>query len=140
VQGATPVAASSSTTAEGARPRRWRVLVVDDHEPTLRLMARLLRQLGHRVTPAASAARAIDAAIAECPDLLISDIGMPLQSGWSLLQELRARCPTPIRAIAISGYGTDDDIRRSNEAGFSEHLVKPIDVERLQAAIDRAMA
>ncbi|HSV15944.1 MAG TPA: ATP-binding protein, partial [Tepidisphaeraceae bacterium] len=125
--------------SQAAPPRRVSVLIVEDHAPTLRLMSRLLRSLGHEVRAAASAERAVELATADCPDLLISDIGMPNQSGWWLMQELRKRCPPTMRAIAVSGYGTDDDIQRSRDAGFTEHIVKPIDVQRLQAAIERAM-
>jgi CheY-like chemotaxis protein len=132
--------APAPARAVAPRSRKLLVLVVEDHLPTLRLMARLLRSLGHEVQTAASAERAIEIAMAQCPDLIISDIGMPNQSGWSLLRELRERCPEPpLRAIAISGYGADDDVRRSHEAGFLEHLVKPIDVDRLNAAIEQAM-
>lgn len=120
--------------------RRTKVMVVDDHEPTLRMMSRLLRSLGHEVTSADSAEAALKLAKTECPDLLISDIGMPNQSGWALLEELRRACSTAPAAIAISGYGTDEDLQRSRDAGFVEHLVKPVDVERLRTVIDQVIA
>ena len=71
-------------------------------------------------------------------DLLISDIALPDGTGMELMSCLRAL--KPIRGIAISGFGMNGDITRSISAGFSEHLVKPIKVEKLEAAIDRVMA
>ncbi len=119
--------------------RRLKVLLVDDHVPTLRMMTRLIQSLGHDVRAADSAATALDMARADCPDLLISDIGMPGRSGWSLLADVRAACPTAPIAMAVSGYGTDDDVRRSHSAGFARHLVKPIGLDGLRAAIRELM-
>ena len=133
------VAASPEAAAPAAAPagptRRLRVLLVDDHVPTLRMMARLVTSLGHDVRTADSAAAAMTAVAADVPELMISDIGMPGGSGWSLLADVRAACPTPPVAVAVSGYGTDDDVRRSREAGFARHLVKPIGLADLRAAI-----
>jgi CheY-like chemotaxis protein len=71
-------------------------------------------------------------------DLLISDVGLPDASGLELMTRLRGN--SSIRGIAISGFGTLADIERSLAAGFSEHLVKPVNVERLEGAIQAAMA
>jgi CheY-like chemotaxis protein len=71
-------------------------------------------------------------------DLLISDVGLPDGNGMDLLRYLRAQ--QPIRGIAISGFGMDADINKSLEAGFSDHLVKPVKLEKLEAAIARVMA
>jgi DNA-binding response OmpR family regulator len=68
-------------------------------------------------------------------DLLISDVGLPDGNGMELLRNLRAKSNIP--GIAISGFGTDADIEKSLEAGFSEHLVKPVQLEKLEAAIAR---
>jgi CheY-like chemotaxis protein len=92
------------------------------------------------VRAADSAAAALEMVRAECPDLLISDIGMPSQSGWSLLADIHAFCPDAPVALAVSGYGTDDDVRRSRTAGFARHLVKPIGLDDLRAAIEQVMA
>ena len=67
-------------------------------------------------------------------DLLLSDIGLPDGTGWDLLRELRAGA-RPIRAIAISGLGAPEDLERSESAGFSEHLVKPVAPEKLEEAV-----
>ncbi len=73
-------------------------------------------------------------------DLLISDLGLPDGSGLDLIRKLRASRMTPIAGIALSGYGMDDDLRSSREAGFLEHLIKPIDFPGLEAAIRRVAA
>ncbi len=137
---AAPEARPDAPPDAPARPaRRLQVLLVDDHVPTLRMMSRLVQSLGHDVRSAESAAAALALARDRCPDLLISDIGMPSQSGWSLLADVHAACPTPPVALAVSGYGANDDLRRSRSAGFARHLVKPIGLTDLRAAIDDLM-
>jgi two-component system CheB/CheR fusion protein len=130
-----PAPVATAPPARVPAIRRLDVLLVDDHVPTLRMMARLIRALGHDVRTADSAAAALELVKADCPDLLISDIGMPGRSGWSLVADIRAACPQPPIALAVSGYGTDDDLRRSRSAGFDRHLVKPIGLDELRAAI-----
>jgi PAS domain S-box-containing protein len=115
------------------------ILLVDDHLPTLRMLSLLLEKLGHSVRAVASPADALEAARQEKPDLLVSDIGMPGKSGWSLLADLRAAVGPDFTAIAVSGYGTDEDLKQSKAAGFAEHLVKPIDADDLRAAISRVL-
>ncbi|HEX8281384.1 MAG TPA: response regulator, partial [Chthoniobacterales bacterium] len=66
-------------------------------------------------------------------DLLVSDIGLPDRSGYELMEELRAQ--KNMRGIALSGFGMENDVNRAREAGFSEHLTKPINFERLEEAI-----
>lgn len=112
-----------------------RILLVDDNEDTLRVMARLLRLNGHHVTTAESVAAAL-AAATEPFDLLITDIGLPDGTGWELMRELRRR--GPVRGIALSGFSMDEDIRRSRDVGFIEHLCKPIMPDDLEEAIRRA--
>jgi PAS domain S-box-containing protein len=133
-------------TPEAAAPRAdpkpdagVSILLVDDHLPTLRMLSLLLGKLGHRVRAVASPADALEAAKQEKPDLLVSDIGMPGKSGWSLLADLRAAVAPDFPAIAVSGYGTDEDLKQSKAAGFADHLVKPIDADDLRAAISRVL-
>ena len=114
-----------------------RILVVEDDEATRRAITQALGVLGHGVTTADSVASASALVDGEAPfDLLISDIGLPDGTGLDVVRRLRAVRPIP--AIALSGFGLDDDLRRSREAGFSEHLVKPVDLRTLEAAIRRA--
>jgi signal transduction histidine kinase len=114
------------------RPSR-RVLVVDDNPDLVESLAMLLRAYGHEPVTAHSGLQAIEAARARSPDLVICDIGMPGMSGYKVAQHLRAlpgfgRVPL----VALTGFGTPDDRRRAREAGFDEHLVKPIAPETLE--------
>jgi hypothetical protein len=112
-----------------------RILLVEDHADTARTMTVLLRSLGYQVTTVGSVASALEAATCEKFDLLISDLGLPDGTGLDLMQQLQAR--GPMRGIVLSGFGMEEDVRRSLEAGFSIHLTKPIDLQRLEAAIER---
>ena len=113
---------------------RLSILAVDDEPTSLRLMARLLGGLGHRVVTAGTVADAWGAfGQADGFDLIISDIGLPDGSGLDLMRKVKSVRPVP--AIALTGYGMDEDIRRSREAGFTTHMTKPIDFTKLEAMI-----
>ena len=111
-----------------------RILLVDDHNDTLLILARLLRRRGYQVTTAADIRSAM-VACRERFDLLISDVGLPDGDGREILG--RAGGAGRIPGIILSGLGTEEDIRRSMEAGFDEHMTKPVDFGRLEAAIQR---
>ncbi|MBA2242383.1 MAG: response regulator, partial [Chthoniobacterales bacterium] len=113
--------------------RGARLLVVDDHQDTCMGMKMILERRGYRVTLAHTADQALEKAGEEQFDLLISDIGLPDRSGYELMQELRAT--KSMRGIALSGFGMENDVNRARDAGFSEHLTKPINFDRLQEAI-----
>lgn len=131
--------AGPATPWDAPRPaepaRALKILVVEDDETTLRLLKRLLEGLGHEVASATNLGSARQTAADGEFDLVISDIGLPDGSGLDLMRGIRAERPIP--AIALTGYGMDDDIRRSYEAGFTEHLTKPIDFRRLEGIIQR---
>jgi CheY-like chemotaxis protein len=110
-----------------------RILVVDDHGDTLRSMKLLLRRLGYEVLAAENMMDALQIAEEQPFDILLSDIGLPDGSGLELLKRIRQRRDVP--ALALSGFGMDEDIERSRDAGFSDHLTKPVSIDRLQAAI-----
>jgi CheY-like chemotaxis protein len=112
-----------------------KVLLVEDHEPTLAVMTRLLRGLGHWVRGADSVASATAAAAQDEFDLIISDLGLPDGTGLDLIRKLKERYAG--RAIALTGYGMESDVEESLRAGFAEHLTKPVDFETLDAAIHR---
>jgi len=116
-----------------ARPLR--LLVVEDHQPTLQVMTSLLQSIRHQVKTASDLAGARRLAETHVFDLVVSDIGLPDGSGLDLMLELRARYG--LAGIAVSGYGMDEDLKRSRDAGFSEHLVKPVGLEQLKDAIAR---
>lgn len=123
-----------------AEPLRLDILLVEDNKDTLFYLALLLGQAGHRVRPAANLAQAIALGEAGPLDLLISDIELPDGTGLDLVRHLHATRPTRLPAIAMSGFGSDDDVRLSLECGFLAHLVKPIDFRRLVATIREALA
>ncbi len=114
------------------------ILLVEDHEDTARMIALLLRSEGHEVLTAATLASALDIARTNRFDLVVSDLGLPDASGLDLIRELRRFDPS-VKAIALSGYGMEEDIRRSRDAGFAEHLIKPVNFDKLNAAIIRVM-
>jgi signal transduction histidine kinase/ActR/RegA family two-component response regulator len=114
-----------------------RILLVEDHADTAEAMAELLSILGHQVTVAKDVATGRAAAEGALTgpglDLVISDIGLPDGTGFDLMRELSSR--HGLRGIALSGYGTEDDLRKSREAGFLRHLTKPIDLGRLREVL-----
>jgi CheY-like chemotaxis protein len=119
--------------ATSAANRDIRVLLVEDHPDTSRLMARLLRGSGYRVSTADSVSAALQTADTERFDVVVSDIGLPDGSGFDLIRQLLAKCP--VKGIALSGFGMEEDVQRSKDAGFVEHLTKPIDPAKLEAVI-----
>ena len=118
--------------------RPLRILLVDDHVDTCTALERLLVRRGHLVAAAHNVRSAMEAAARSSFDLLISDIALPDGTGVELMSYLRAMSPIP--GIAISGFGMNGDIEKSFEAGFAEHLVKPVKMEKLESAIDRVIA
>ena len=111
------------------------ILLIDDNRDTLNYVASLLQQRGHQVNPAYNFRTARKLAEANTYDLVISDIELPDGSGLDLMRELTIRRPTP--GIALSGFGAADDVAMSLQAGFAEHLTKPIDLRNLEEAIRR---
>lgn len=114
------------------------LLVVEDHPDSATLFSRLLSLEGHAVDVALDTHSALELCERNSYDVLLADIGLPDGSGWELMKTLLKR--GPVRGIAISGYAYDADIEKSLEAGFSEHLTKPIAAESLFAAIERVAA
>ncbi len=125
-----------SDTPVSEPARTLRILLVEDHEDTASMMTELLSMHGHQVTIAQSVKAALTEAHSDRFDLLVSDLGLPDGSGLDILAGLQAR-GVKLRAIALSGYGMESDRKRTAEAGFAEHLVKPVAFRDLQAAILR---
>ena len=149
-----PLAGSAGTPAAGGvqRPaaarermarertaRSLRILLVEDHGITAKLMRMVLASDGHRVESARDVTTALNLAGQYAFDLLVSDLGLPDGSGHELMQELRRRGHT-FPGIALSGYGQEEDIRRSHSAGFSAHLTKPASREAVFEAVASVMA
>jgi signal transduction histidine kinase len=121
----------------GAASHR-RVLLVDDHHDTCLAMKRMLERRGYQITLAHSAEQAAEKVRTQEFDLLISDIGLPDRSGYELMREVRLNKRLP--GIALSGFGSEQDVNQAREAGFAEHLTKPINFERLEKTIQRLLS
>ncbi|CAN5447901.1 hypothetical protein BH10PLA1_BH10PLA1_00430 [soil metagenome] len=117
---------------------RLKILLVEDHVGTLEIMDRLLKNFGYDVVTATTMNQALAIAEKSTPDLLICDLGLPDGSGNDVMRALHMK--RPIRGIALTGFGMDDDIRMSKDAGFAKHLTKPVDMDQLQTAILQVMA
>jgi signal transduction histidine kinase/CheY-like chemotaxis protein len=118
--------------------RHRRVLLVDDHHDTCIGMKRMLERHGYEITVAHSADQAVEKVRTQDFDLLISDIGLPDRSGYELMREVRLNKNLP--GIALSGFGTEQDVNQARAAGFSEHLTKPINFERLEKTIQNLLS
>ncbi len=127
--------AVASDPVETRKNDSLRILVVEDHPDTAMMLARLLGLSGYAVTVANTANAGLELAEKQSFDVVVSDIGLPDLTGYEFMRKLLAI--RPIRGIAMSGYGMEDDIRRSLEAGFREHLVKPVSMSSLEQAIRR---
>lgn len=113
------------------------ILFVEDHQDTARVMQRILENAGYSVAHAESVSRARALAEGRTFDLVISDVGLHDGSGLELMLFLQSTYG--LSGIALSGFGTDEDLNASSAAGFAEHLTKPIDWPVLRAAIDRLL-
>jgi len=119
------------------------VLVVEDQWDTRDLLAEILGSAGCRVVAVGSAHEALDAFDTAPPDVLVSDIGMPGEDGYSLLRKVRLRSPAQggkVPAIAISAYAREEDRIRSLAAGFQIHIAKPFEPSEVLAAVGRMAA
>jgi CheY-like chemotaxis protein len=122
-------------SADTRRERPRKILLVDDHPDTLLTLAKLLRRWGYAVVTADGVHAALDQAGRNGFDLLISDLGLADGSGLDIMRSLKLRYR--MHGIALSGYGTEEDLRKSRDAGFDVHLVKPVNAEVLRAAVQR---
>jgi two-component system, chemotaxis family, CheB/CheR fusion protein len=127
--------APAITNAPETLPNSLRILLVDDHQDTCAALERLLTRRGHLVATAHTLRAAMETAGRNQFDLLISDIALPDGTGMELMSYLRAL--SGMRGIAISGFGMNGDIEKSLQAGFFVHLVKPVNLEKLEAAIEQ---
>jgi PAS domain S-box-containing protein len=138
-----PVAAAEAAAATAApktaapanhdAARSLHILLVEDHEDTRRSMARLLGRK-HVVTDVDSIATALQAAATQPFDLVISDLGLPDGSGLDLMRQLKQQYG--LQGICLTGFGMEDDLLRSADAGFCRHLTKPVDLGKLEATIE----
>jgi HAMP domain-containing protein/signal transduction histidine kinase/CheY-like chemotaxis protein len=115
-----------------------RILLVEDHEDSNRSLTNLLRRRGYQVQSALNFQSALDLSEKEQFDVLISDLALPDGSGIDLMRTLRSE--RPVLGIALTGFGMESDIRKSQEAGFKHHLVKPIDLNKLDLLLQEGTA
>ena len=135
-----PVALEPSQSAPSAGQEAavgtYRILLIEDNDDGREMMVTILGEYGHQVLEAADGIEGLRVAAATVPDIALVDIGLPSIDGYEVARRLRADPRTAqIRLIALTGYGLADDQRRAAEAGFDRHLVKPVNFDRLLAAI-----
>jgi signal transduction histidine kinase len=120
----------------GPAGRRHRILVVDDNQDAANSLAMLLRMKGHDVRTAYDGLEAVDAAATHKPDVVLLDVGLPRLNGFDVARRIReGESQGHVVLVALTGWGHDEDRRRSKEAGFDHHMVKPAD----PAALDRVL-
>jgi len=141
-----PLEDAAQISAPGAQPAAalhelsngvpHRVLVVDDNVDAASMMAALVRQLGHDVVVVHDGPSALQAAEAYRPEIILLDLGMPGMNGFEVARSLRERgiSPTP-RIVAVTGWGKPEDERRTREAGFDMHLIKPVEESQIRQAL-----
>ncbi|HXW84576.1 MAG TPA: response regulator, partial [Candidatus Binataceae bacterium] len=135
-----PLAAAPSATPDSApvplRAVPTRIMIVDDNRDSTDSLAALLKLEGHEVRTAYAAREALERAATWKPAVVLLDVGMPEMDGYELATRLRAMTELQsTRFIFLSGYGQPEDLKRTAAAGFAHHLVKPVDLSSLAAAI-----
>jgi signal transduction histidine kinase/ActR/RegA family two-component response regulator len=121
-----------------ARPVARTILVVEDNADVRNSLRLALGLKGHRVLQAADGSAALKQARIERPAVALLDIGLPGMDGYQLAAALRAELGEDLTLVAITGYGTPGDLMRARQSGFDAHITKPVDLDELMAAIDRA--
>jgi CheY-like chemotaxis protein len=125
----------AGSAGETAAPAR-RVVIVDDNVDAADSLALVLQLDGHVTRTGYSARDALDLAVAFEPDVMLLDIGLPEIDGYEVARRIRASGrPAGVKLIALTGYGQVDDLRRAQDAGFDDHLVKPVDFETLSRSL-----
>jgi len=119
-----------------AKTNGIRVLLVEDHEPTRTALTQLLMRRSYKVITASSIAEARVLATAQSFNLVVSDIGLPDGNGYDLMAELQKN--GAVKGIALTGYGMEQDVARSRDAGFVAHLTKPVSIQSLETALNTA--
>src|SRR6266699_683253 len=126
----------SQATQKSAKSLR--ILLVEDHGDTRHTLSRLLTHFGHQVSAADSTRSALEIMASQKFDVVLCDIGLPDGSGYEVIAQAKRK--RPVKGVAITGFGTEEDIRRGKEAGFDFHLVKPVDFHELRSVLDKVGA
>ncbi|MGC4032980.1 MAG: response regulator [Tepidisphaeraceae bacterium] len=127
------IAAPNNSTPATAAGKK--VLLVEDHADTATVISLLLKKFGHTVVAKETVQGGLEAFTADTFDIVLSDLSLPDGSGLDFVRQLRTTSDVP--AVALTGYGMDDDIRRCTEAGFNAHLIKPVNFAELDTIIRR---
>ena len=118
-------------------PEALRILIVDDHEDSAEMLSMLLTGKGHTTRTALDGTAALAVAAAFKPHIGLLDLSLPGMSGYELAQQLRA---VPgllrIRLVAVTGHGSDTHRAKARAAGFTEHLLKPVDIQAMDAVLE----
>ena len=112
-----------------------RILLVEDNLDSREMLQMVLTELGHRVDTAADGVAAVERALAEPPEVMIVDIGLPLADGYQVAERVRSSLGPTVRLIALTGYGQQEDRARALRAGFDKFLTKPVEVSELSSAL-----
>jgi PAS domain S-box-containing protein len=140
VEPSAPVARVERSTADisAAMLGQRRILIVDDNEDAAEMLRHILTVHGHQVFVATEGGAAVDMAREKLPDVVLMDLGMPGVSGYEAARRIRHEdWGRGLALVAVTGWGQDEDRRRSSEAGFDVHLVKPVDMRALQSVFTR---
>ncbi|MBL8800170.1 MAG: PAS domain-containing protein, partial [Planctomycetia bacterium] len=138
-----PLAAHTTAALEGrTEPRpptaRLKIVVVEDNDDSRRMMESMLRMDGHEVHAARDGREGLAAILRERPQLALVDIGLPILDGYELARQVRVRLGSQLYLAALTGYGRPEDRRAVFEAGYDEHLVKPLKAGDLEQALQHA--
>jgi CheY-like chemotaxis protein len=134
-------AAQPDDESTGARDRKRRILVVDDNRDAVESLGMLLEMMAYDVRTAEDGLEAVDVAAAFRPDVILLDIGLPRLNGYETAQRIRQLDGgRDTLLVALTGWGQEEDRRRSREAGFDHHLVKPVDPDALEQLLQQHTA
>ncbi|MCA1663410.1 MAG: response regulator, partial [Myxococcales bacterium] len=116
------------------------IVVIEDIDDVAETLAACLEEMGHRVSVALTGARGIELIHDKRPDVVLCDLGLPEMDGIEVCRRIRSSslAPQPVM-IALTGWGRPEDLQRTREAGFEQHLVKPVAIERLESALSSVM-
>jgi signal transduction histidine kinase len=139
---AIPIESGERLVAAHAPRLRKRILVVDDNEDATMMLKFAFEELGYDVEVAPDGPTALGLARTFRPDVALLDIGLPVMDGYELAERMMAELPAEARPrlVAVTGYGQDADVRRSRGIGFEEHLVKPVDLRKLEHVVKRLVS
>ena len=117
----------------GTPHKSLRILLVEDHRDTRQTLARLLKHFGHDISIAENTKGALEILASKTLDVVLSDIGLPDGSGYDVISEAKRK--QRVTGIALTGFGTEEDVKKSKKAGFDFHLTKPVDFHELRSVL-----